>query len=512
MFASAIVVFREVLEAALVLGIVLAASRGIVNSRAWITAGVVAGVLGAICVAAAAEPIAAAFQGVGQELFNATVLSLAVVMLAWHAIWMRKHGAVIARELRDVGDALAAGDRHVRVLGLIVGLAVLREGSEVVLFMYGLAAGGLEHGPLLAGAVLGLVAGMLAGALMYFGLLKIPARHLFSVTGALLVVLAAGMASQAARYLVQAGWLPGIVEPIWDLSAVLPTQGVIGQLLHALAGYDARPSAMQVLVFAGTLAVIVAASRAVNRPRGRLAVATTLMLCVTVSGLHARPARADHVVYSPIVEQGEIAVELRGHYDFDDRDDVDGGQKYKAEVEWAPTARWLTEALVEFERAPNENPKTTEVAWENVFQLTEQGRYWADFGLLAEYAHSLEDDGEDAIELGLLAEKQSGRHLGRVNLTFERELTGSAETEVGYAWQYRFRRGEQFEPGLEMHGELGDTDHLGAFDEHEQQLGPACFGMLRTSAGHLKYEAALLFGLTHESPDHTLRVMFEYEF
>jgi high-affinity iron transporter len=182
MLASAIVVFREVLEAALVLGIVLAASRGIVGSRAWIAAGVVAGVLGAICVAAAAEPIAAAFEGVGQELFNATVLTLAVVMLAWHAIWMRKHGAEIARELRDVGYALAAGDRHVRVRALIVGLAVLREGAEVVLFMYGLAAGGLEHGPLLAGAVLGLGAGVLAGALMYFGLLRIPARLLFSIT------------------------------------------------------------------------------------------------------------------------------------------------------------------------------------------------------------------------------------------------------------------------------------------------------------------------------------------
>ena len=96
--------------------------------------------------------------------------------------------------------------------------------------------------------------------------------------------------------------------------------------------------------------------------------------------------RSDHVAHSPLVVQGEKAVELRGHYDFDGDDALDGGQKYKAEFEWAPLARWRTELLAEFEQEPGGDLDTTEIAWENVFQLTEQGRYWADFGLLAEYA------------------------------------------------------------------------------------------------------------------------------
>jgi high-affinity iron transporter len=140
MYGSAIIVFREVLEAALVLGVVLAASRGVAGSRGWISGGIVAGVLGALGVAAGAERIASAFDGVGQELMNAAILLLAVLMLAWHAIWMKQHGAGIAREMRTVGRDVSAGTRPLHVLALVVGLAVLREGSEVVLFLYGIAA------------------------------------------------------------------------------------------------------------------------------------------------------------------------------------------------------------------------------------------------------------------------------------------------------------------------------------------------------------------------------------
>jgi hypothetical protein len=132
--------------------------------------------------------------------------------------------------------------------------------------------------------------------------------------------------------------------------------------------------------------------------------------------------------------------------------------------------------------------------------------------VLAEYAYSLEDHGHDKFELGLLAQKDVDRHEGRVNLTFERELTGGGATEMEYAWQYRYRRGERFEPGIEMYGGLGEWGHMGSFNDHEQQLGPACFGKLRTATGAWKYEAAILLGLNEASPDTTLRVLLEYEF
>ena len=516
MYGSAVIVFREVLEAALVLGIVLAASKGVAGSRRWIAGGTVAGILGALVVAAGAESIASAFEGMGQELLNATILLLAVLMLAWHSIWMKQHGAEIARDMRSLGRDVSAGARPLNVLALVVGLAVLREGSEVVLFLYGIAAGGTGLATMWTGAVAGLAAGVAVGALMYFGLLRIPTRHLFDVTGWMIVLLAAGMAGQAGAYLVQAGVLPGIVEPLWDSSRWLPEQGVLGELLHVLVGYDDRPSLTQVVFFGVTLAAIVGMGRIVNRPGSRssaapLASAASLVAIVAIA-THSPRADAAHVVYSPLVVQGEKAVELRGHYDFDGDDALDGGQKYKAEFEWSPLARWRTELLAEFEQEPGGDLDTTEVAWENVFQLTEQGQYWADFGLLAEYAHSLEQGGHDALELGLLGQKDAGRHETRVNLTFEREFTSGADTEIEYAWQYRYRLGEKFEPGVEMYGGLGEWGSMGSFNDHEQQVGPAAFGKLRTATGAFKYEVGLLFALNDATPDTTLRLLLEYEF
>jgi high-affinity iron transporter len=270
MLGSAIIVFREVLEAALIIGIVLAASRGIVTSRRWVALGVAAGIAGALLVAAGAGSISEAFEGIGQEVLNAAILVTAVLMLAWHSVWMGKHGAEIARDMRALGHDVSAGTRPLHVLALVVGLAVLREGSEVVLFLYGIAAGGAGSAALLGGSLLGLAAGAAAGALMYFGLLRIPTRHLFTVTGWLIVLLAAGMASQAAGYLVQAGVLPGLVEPAWDASGWLPESSPVGQLLHVLAGYDEQPSAMQLIAFMATFFGIVALSRLVNRTSVRL--------------------------------------------------------------------------------------------------------------------------------------------------------------------------------------------------------------------------------------------------
>jgi high-affinity iron transporter len=514
MLGSAIIVFREVLEAALVIGIVLAATRGLARSRAWVAGGVVAGIGVSLVVALGAESIASAFEGIGQEVLNATILGLAVLMLAWHSVWMGRHGAEIAREMKSVGHEVSTGGRPLHLLTLVVGLAVLREGSEVVLFLYGIAAGGADSGALLAGSMLGLAAGIAAGALMYLGLLRIPTHRLFTVTGWLIILLAAGMAGQSAEFLVQAGILPALVDPLWDSASWLPEQGVVGQLLHVLIGYDDHPSGMQVLAFMATLSGIVTLSRIVNRraPRMRTAAALPATLLALALAGHTRDAHADHVVYSPLVEEGEKAIELRGHYDFDDARSLDGGQAYKAEFEWAPYSRWLTELLVKYQREPGESLDATEIASENIFQLTEQGQYWADLGLLAEFAYSLEHRGANALELGLLGQKDFGRNEVRVNLLFEQPLQSGADLEMSYSWQYRYRLSEIFEPGIEMYGGAGDWGAVGSFDDHEQQLGPAVFGKLRTRDGALKYELGLLFGLTDVTPEATLRVLLEYEF
>ncbi|HEY4857296.1 MAG TPA: FTR1 family protein, partial [Xanthobacteraceae bacterium] len=137
MLGALIIVFREVIEAGLIIGIVLAVTRGVPGRGRWVGAGVLAALVGAGLLALFAETIASAFEGAGQELFNAGVLGIAVVMLMWHNLWMAGHGQEMAASMAEVGKAVSAGKRPLAALAMVVGLATLREGSEVVLFLYG---------------------------------------------------------------------------------------------------------------------------------------------------------------------------------------------------------------------------------------------------------------------------------------------------------------------------------------------------------------------------------------
>jgi high-affinity iron transporter len=265
MLGSAIIVFREVLEAALIVGVVLAASVGAPRRGFWVSCGIASGVVGAGLVALFATEIAAAAAGIGQELLNACILLLAVGMLGWHNIWMSRHGRELAATARSIGDAVVSGARPLYVLAVVVGLAVLREGSETVLFLYGIAAGGgLGAGSLIAGGALGLLGGVAMGAALYLGLLRIPTRRLFTVTSWMVLLLAAGMAAQAAGYLVQADLLPPLGNAIWDTSAVLTEDSVIGKTLHTLIGYVSRPDGIQIAFYLAVLAGIWLLTRVVG--------------------------------------------------------------------------------------------------------------------------------------------------------------------------------------------------------------------------------------------------------
>lgn len=256
MLATAILVFREVLEAALVISIVMAATRGVIGRGRWVSSGVVLGIAGAALVAIFAGRIADAVEGAGQELLNASVLLAAVTMLAWHAIWMARHGRELSAQMKTVGGDVSAGQRPITALLFVVALAVLREGSEVVLFLFGMGAGGSSALGMVSGGMLGLLAGTLVGCALYFGLLRIPMRHFFSATNWMILLLAAGMASHAAHYLIQADMIPALGNAIWDSSRLLSDRSVIGQAMHTLIGYDAQPAGMQLVFYALTAITI----------------------------------------------------------------------------------------------------------------------------------------------------------------------------------------------------------------------------------------------------------------
>ncbi len=250
MLGALIIVFREVIEAGLIVGIILAVTKGLRGSRLYVSVGIAAGVAGACLVAAFAGALAQALAGIGQEVFNASILLIAVAMLTWHNMWMASHGRELAAEAKNLGAEVRAGKRSLAALGIVVAVAVMREGSEVALFMYGLAASSSASGlELLEGAAFGLVLGVGVTALTYFGLVTIPTRWLFRVTTVLIAFLAAGLAAQAMLFLQQAGLITVLGDTAWDTSAYLSDTSLVGRVLHTLVGYADQPSQLQVVVY-----------------------------------------------------------------------------------------------------------------------------------------------------------------------------------------------------------------------------------------------------------------------
>jgi high-affinity iron transporter len=256
MLAAALIVFREVLEAALIVSIVMAASRGVPHRGKWISLGLIGGVLGAGAVAAMTNFLSSLFEGAGQDIVNAVILFIAVALIGWHVVWMNSHGRKMAADMRAVGKSVADGERHLSILAIVVSLAVLREGSEVVLMLQGLWSSGSTLA-MLGGSALGLAAGALAGIMLYAGFLVLSVQRMFSLTNGLLVLIAAGMAARGANFLAQAGLIPSLGGRMWDTSAILSDQSIPGQLLAALVGYIARPNGIEVLVYSLTVLVVV---------------------------------------------------------------------------------------------------------------------------------------------------------------------------------------------------------------------------------------------------------------
>lgn len=257
MIASFIISFREFLEISIIITIILAATRGVAGRNLWVAAGIGGGVVGAGVVAIFAENISVAMEGVGQEIFNAAILAIAVMMIIWTVVWMQSHGRALAQKMKQVGKAVSDGDTPLYSLAVVVSLAMWREGAEIVLFMAGIiSSSGESIFAILVGGVAGAALAIAIGTLLYFGLIKLSSKHLFRVTSWLLILLACGMSAQIAGFLNAADKLPALGHT-WDSGWLLPQDSIIGKILHAMLGYSERPSVIQLIFYAVTLAVIV---------------------------------------------------------------------------------------------------------------------------------------------------------------------------------------------------------------------------------------------------------------
>lgn len=269
MFPTATIVFREIIEVALVIGIVMAATRGLPGRLNLVLAGLGLGVLGSVIIAFFTESISQAIDGVGQEIFNAAVMFTAVGFLSWTVIWMKTHGRHLAQNLKAMGQDVVSGNKSVYVLVGVIALATFREGAEIVLFTYGmLASGAFAASEIVVGGIGGLIGGSIVGLMLYMGLLKAAQKYLFTVTSWLLIVLTAGMAAQGASFLIAAGVLPELHPEVWDTSAILSGGSFLGETLKVLIGYTPRPTGMELVFYTSVLVCVGCAYKFISsRPK-----------------------------------------------------------------------------------------------------------------------------------------------------------------------------------------------------------------------------------------------------
>ncbi|HZJ02828.1 MAG TPA: iron uptake transporter permease EfeU [Thermoleophilia bacterium] len=249
MISSFIITLREGMEAALIVGLVLAAvhKAGAVSlvRSVWYGTGaavgvsLVAGVAFALAVGSLPEEVGEAVEGVASVA--------AVVVLTYMIFWMRRQARHLARDIDDRVRA-AAGLGSGWALGTLAFAAVVREGLETALFLYSsVTATEAVAGSL--GAALGLIAAVLLGYAVYRGSIRLDLAKFFTATGILLIVLAAGMLAYGLHELQEVGVVPVTVEHLWDMNAILDDGAGAGAFLKGLVGYNGNPSLLEAIAY-----------------------------------------------------------------------------------------------------------------------------------------------------------------------------------------------------------------------------------------------------------------------
>lgn len=512
--ATFLIVFREALEVALTLVLVLAATQSLAHRQKWIFGGFAGGVFGSIVLAHFTNAISESMEGMGQEVFNAAVLSISAFLIGMTVVWMQHHAQHLVKNLKETSKAVVEGSKPMWALSLVILLTVLRDGAEVVLLSQGLFAMSNKVASLLMGGALGLVAGALLGVGMYRGIVRLKVNVVFDVISIMLIFVAAGMAAQAAGFFAASGIIEALSSTVWDSSHYLSEHSHIGELAHVLFGYTSRPSGMQLVWYGLTLLTVFVGWFSVRSQRSRTfgagAVAAAFVLAVWYGLIAPQNANAIDKIYSPIVHSGELELETRGTYDFDDRDERDGAWEQKWGFGGALADRWAAELYLETEKEKGEDLELEAVALETRWQLFEQGEYWLDTGLYLEYELATESEAADKLEGKILLEKGYGQFEHRANIIFEREVGGYSEdeTELEFSAVSRYRVNEFLEPGVEWHSAFGEIDDLGTWSSQKHNVGPAVYGKL---GGGFRYELSLLFGVSTEATDTVLRGVLEYE-
>lgn len=254
---------REGLEAALIIGIVLGAltkiRRSDLSPAVWM--GTASAVIVCILAAILLTSFGMSLEERAEQIFEGVTMLIAAGILTWMIFWMRKQARFLKSELEDgVNKAVAsAGKSAVFWLAFV---AVVREGIELSLFITAAFFVGDTSqvtnnvAQTLAGTILGLGTAILLGYTLFATTVRLDLRRFFQVTGLLLILFAAGLVAHGVHEFNEVGWIPPVVEHIWDVNALLDENSVAGQLMKTLFGYNGNPSLTEIIAYIGYLVVI----------------------------------------------------------------------------------------------------------------------------------------------------------------------------------------------------------------------------------------------------------------
>ncbi len=266
MLPSFLLSLREGLEAALIIGILLGALRKVnrpdLKSAVW--AGTAAALLVSLAAGGALAALGFSLEGQVEYVFEGITMLLAAALLTWMIFWMNRQGRFLRAEMEGkVRQAAASAASRGALFGLAF-LAVVREGIELALFLTA-AAFALQGGAIWLGAVLGLGTAVLLGYLVFSSTRRLDLRRFFQVTGVLLLLFAAGLVAHGVHEFNEAGWIPAVIEHVWDINPYLNEKSAPGEILKALFGYNGNPSLTEVLAYLAYLGAAAAGIRWQNR-------------------------------------------------------------------------------------------------------------------------------------------------------------------------------------------------------------------------------------------------------
>ncbi len=255
MFKIAIIIFRECLEIALLLGVILASTKHIKNSRLYVITGAMAGVVLASVFAFFMRTVTAAYGTYGDEIFDSCVILLTTLIISWTVVWMQGYTQKIKDNLGKLSEKITTGTASKMLLIAVVTATVLREGAEIILLIYGVSSASLSADEYIIGLAIGSISGFFAGTIIYMGLIKLAGRYIFRVSTVLLILIAAGLASEAAGILTSSGIIEFYREALWDTSWLVDNSSLVGKLLRITIGYDSKPNGMQLIFYFSTIAL-----------------------------------------------------------------------------------------------------------------------------------------------------------------------------------------------------------------------------------------------------------------